>query len=219
MSAKKMVFKAAAVVVVLAVVSFADSVAGADQVGAGRGASGLAGVYDNGTFRFEIGALTGQGTNPKVCVTVASKSSDRRAQGCGPVSMAIHPTLEVAMVHGTVQGQLVQTSTGRVLNKAVPISIDLTYQGIGMYQPFVTSASSELWLYPLDVAAAQGAGVSRAAWGWGSVKAPVCKPSTAAARRNRTTRAATMVCGPSSDAPAFAGTIAQTVVASAGVAS
>jgi hypothetical protein len=217
MSAKTMVSKGVLVAVVLAAASLVGSVAGAAQVGGGG--AGVIGAYDNAAFRFEMGAIAGQGTNPKVCVKLSSKSSDRRAEGCGPVSVWVHPTLDVARVQGTVQGQVFQARSGRSLNQTVPITLDLTYQGIGMYEPLVTGTQSRLWLYPLDVAAAQGAGLSRAAWGWGSVKAPICKQSPAVAIRNRTSRNAMVACGPASNAPAFAGTIAQTITASAGLAS
>jgi hypothetical protein len=217
MSARRTVKQGALVAVVLAAVALVGSVAGAAQVG-GSGA-GVGGVYDNGSYRFEIGALTGQGSDPRVCVKLSSKASDRRAEGCGSVATWVHPTLDVAMVKGTVEGKLFQASTGRSLGQAVPITIDLTYQGIGMYEPLVMSPQTNVWLYPLDVTVAQGAGLSRAAWGWGSVKAPVCKQSSAAAIRNRTSRNANVVCGPTTDAPSFAGTIAQIVTASTGLSS
>lgn len=216
MSAKQMVRKVALVVVALAAVSMVGSVAGA--AGVGGSGQGVVSVFDNEAFKVELGAVTGQGSNPKVCVRLTSKTTNRRAEGCGPVSMFVHPTLDVAMVKGTVEGKLVQASNGRSMNQTVPISVDLTYQGIGMYEPLVTGTQSSLWLYPLDVAAAQGAGLSRAAWGWGTVKAPVCKQSSAAAIRNRTNRNASVECGPATDAPSFSGTIAQTVTASAGLA-
>lgn len=215
MKAKRMVTKMMMVAVVAAVASLVASSAGATGVG-GNGA-GVVGVYDNAGFRLEIGAVTGQSNNSKVCVSLTSKAANRRASGCGPVAISVHPTLDYAMVRGTVEGTLVQANNGTVVAKSVPIALDLTYQGIGMYQPFVTGPASNLWLYPLDVAVAQGAGVSRAAWGWGSVQAPVCKQSSAAAIRNRSVRNAPVTCGPSVDTPSFAGTIAHTTVARAGV--
>ena len=214
MSAKKMTKRMALMVAAVAVAAMVGSTAGA--VGfTDPGASGVASLFDNGTFRLELGAVTGSGNNPAVCVKVTNKTTSRRAEGCGNVSMFVHPTLDMAAVNGTIQGAVVDTRTGRTVRQNAPIAINLTYQGIGIYTPIVMAPQTNLWLYPLDVAAAQGAGIGRAAWGWGSVTAPVCqKAKTTGSGRARAKASATDVnCGPASDTPAFAGTIAQMVTA------
>lgn len=221
MKAKQMVRKASLAVAALAVVMMVGSVSGAAQFNQEPG-SGVVSLYDSEGFGFEISGITGQASNPRVCVKLVNKATDRRAEGCGPVGVAVHPLLDRARVSGTIEGRLVQASSGRVLRREAPIKVELEYDAWGFYEPLVTRTGSNLWLYPLDVAASQGAGIARAAWGKGAVTAPVCTKATTSpvALRRRGGRGATapVMCGVSSSAPAFAGMIAQTFVASVGVA-